>query len=462
VGNGGTFNMNIGPLTFKNGLTVNGGTIVSRVGTFNFDTNNQSIGGSSAFTINNISVGSGITVTNTSTTGITTDNLSGGGTWLQDTNALLVLNGSSTSLTSLNAAATGNTVKYASSSIAQTIKSATYYDLIIDKSSTTATLGDAIVVNNDLTINSGTLDASSGNNYPITVKGDWVNNGTFTPRSGTVYFSGIGDQTINDSNTWYGLVATSSVARTLYFESGATQTISSGGSLTLQGALSNLLSLAPLTPATDWLLRVSTSSVTQDISYVSPSYSDAGTLGVDATIDASDGTNDDSGAGNTNWNFSGTLSYSISDNSIGFGALSPSVTKYATGDTSGSGSETVAHTLSVSGPAGGYSLLVQGDSPACASHGIDAIGGSNTAPATGVEQFGIRLDASGGTGSVTAPYAASGYAYDATANTTSQVGGAVGTDSGTTYSVYYVGNVAAETESCDYSTNINYIMVPNF
>jgi hypothetical protein len=42
-----------------------------------------------------------------------------------------------------------------------------------------------------------------------------------------------------------------------------------------------------------------------------------------------------------------SISFSISDNTIGFGALTPSSLRYATGDTNGSASETIAHTLSV-------------------------------------------------------------------------------------------------------------------
>jgi len=119
-----------------------------------------------------------------------------------------------------------------------------------------------------------------------------------------VTFSGTGTQTINNANTWYGLAITGSAARTVYFESSVAQTIAANGSLTLTGAASNLLTLAPLTPATAWQLQVNTTGVTQDVSYVNSSYSDAGPQATYATIIASSAPNTD-GGNNTNWSFYG-------------------------------------------------------------------------------------------------------------------------------------------------------------
>lgn len=133
------------------------------------------------------------------------------------------------------------------------------------------------------------------------MKGDWSNTGTFTPRQGTVTFNGTGTQTINDSNSWYGLSITTTSPRTVYFESGATQSIQSGGSLILTGIASNILTLAPLTPASAWNLQLNTAGVTQNISYVSVSYSDAGPSPTYATILA--GNNVTDGGNNINWNF---------------------------------------------------------------------------------------------------------------------------------------------------------------
>lgn len=76
--------------------------------------------------------------------------------------------------------------------------SADFYNLIIDASG--ITLARAIEILNNLTINgSGSLDVSTGN-YGITIDNNWANNGSFTPRNGTVVFNG-GNQTISGTAT---------------------------------------------------------------------------------------------------------------------------------------------------------------------------------------------------------------------------------------------------------------------
>jgi hypothetical protein len=62
----------------------------------------------------------------------------------------------------------------------------------------TETLGSAITVNGNLTLVNQTLDTSFGNNYGVSVGGNWQNDGgTFTPRNGTVTFDKTsGTQTI--------------------------------------------------------------------------------------------------------------------------------------------------------------------------------------------------------------------------------------------------------------------------
>jgi hypothetical protein len=75
----------------------------------------------------------------------------------------------------------------------------------------------------------------------------------------------------------------------------------------------------------------------------------------------------------------------------------------------------------------------------------------------------IGITASGGIGTVTAPYAASGFAYAATATTTSQVASATTGDSATTtYSVRYMNNISATTEAGTYQANIVYVVTANF
>lgn len=74
----------------------------------------------------------------------------------------------------------------------------------------TTTLGDALDVNGDLTLNSGTLDVSTSN-YAITLAGDFIRNGgIFTRRNGAVIFDGSGTQTLDtDAITFYNLTVNS-------------------------------------------------------------------------------------------------------------------------------------------------------------------------------------------------------------------------------------------------------------
>jgi hypothetical protein len=149
--------------------------------------------------------------------------------------------------------------------------------------------------------NNGTYTASTGTH---SVGGNWSNSGTFTAGTSTIIFNSAGAQTINGDNTWYNLTVTASTARTVYFQSGATQTIGTGGSLTFTGASGQLLTLAPLTGGSAWNLTFN--GATQNVLYVSVSWSNAGG---GSTVYASNGTNTD-GGNNTNWQFGAVTYYS--------------------------------------------------------------------------------------------------------------------------------------------------------
>ncbi len=162
-----------------------------------------------------------------------------------------------------------------------------------------------------------------------------------------------------------------------------------------------------------------------------------------------------------------TISFSISATSIYFGTLSSASTRYGSStNVNGDSLQVEAHNLAVATNAtNGYSLTVQGatlTSEQSPSETITALG-ANTAPSIGTEQFGIRLVASGGIGTVSSPYAASGFAYTATDTTTSEVAGAASGDSATTtYSVRYMTNIGATTAAGNYRTDLVYVVTANF
>ncbi|MFA6511982.1 MAG: right-handed parallel beta-helix repeat-containing protein [Patescibacteria group bacterium] len=157
-----------------------------------------------------------------------------------------------------------------------------------------------------------------------------------------------------------------------------------------------------------------------------------------------------------------SITLSISDTAIGFGSLSDAAARYATDDEAGSDSEVEAHTVTASTNSdNGYSITVQGSTLTSGGDTISAIGPVNTASDPGTEQFGLRMTASGGSGAVSAPYAASGFALD-TAAFPDEVVSSSTADSGTTYSARYLANISGPTEAGIYNAILTYIVVGSF
>lgn len=152
-----------------------------------------------------------------------------------------------------------------------------------------------------------------------------------------------------------------------------------------------------------------------------------------------------------------SITFSISDNTIGYGSLSAGDDRFATGDTSGNSSATVAHTLAAGTNAtSGYIMYVMGATLTSGGNTITAPAGPS-ATTVGSEQFGLNLSASGGSGTVDSQYGTSSqYGWGATVSTQDNVASATGATASTTYSATYVGNIAAETEAGAYSTTLTY------
>lgn len=93
------------------------------------------------------------------------------------------------------------TINYAKAG-SQNINAFTFYNLTISGSGT-KTLTANTIVNGSLTISAGTLDIDNSNNYNLTVKGGWVNSGTFTARNGTVTLNGSGNQAITSNGSGF-------------------------------------------------------------------------------------------------------------------------------------------------------------------------------------------------------------------------------------------------------------------
>lgn len=152
-----------------------------------------------------------------------------------------------------------------------------------------------------------------------------------------------------------------------------------------------------------------------------------------------------------------SITFAISDTTIGYGSLSASDDRFATGDTLGNSSATVAHTLSAGTNAtSGYIMYVMGATLTSGANTITAPAGPS-ATTLGSEQFGLNLSASGGSGTVDSQYGTSSqYGWGATSSVQDNVASASGASATTTYSATYVGNIGSATEAGSYTTTLTY------
>ncbi|MCK5095960.1 MAG: hypothetical protein KAR24_01255, partial [Candidatus Pacebacteria bacterium] len=161
---------------------------------------------------------------------------------------------------------------------------------------------------------------------------------------------------------------------------------------------------------------------------------------------------------------SDSLSFSISTSQSYFGTLVSGTPRFASSTAQGDPDEVVSHTLSASTTASsGYTITVRGDTLTSGVDTISAIGGTWASSSVDVEQFGLRITSSGGSGSVSSPYnGPDSYAYGATASVSSEIASTSGTSEDTTYSLYYITNAIANTDDGDYTATITYVITANF
>ena len=164
-----------------------------------------------------------------------------------------------------------------------------------------------------------------------------------------------------------------------------------------------------------------------------------------------------------------TITFSVSSNTINFGALGSGAVKYASStNANGDTAETIAHTLTMAtNGTGGYSITVRGATLTSQQNSVDTItpvGATSASSTPGTEQFAIRATSSGGTGATiddTYKWATS-YGYDGQSTTTSAFAtGSVATNT-TTFSLRYIANITATTESGNYATTLTYVGTANY
>jgi len=161
-----------------------------------------------------------------------------------------------------------------------------------------------------------------------------------------------------------------------------------------------------------------------------------------------------------------TLTFSISDNTVGFGTLSAGETRYATGDNQGTSTDSSpAHTISASTNGDdGYVIYVSGSTLTCVACGgatITAIGETATTATMGIEQFGLRATVASGTAAVSAPYSSSNWALD-TASFPDTLAVGLGDGLATEFGLRYMSNIASNSEAGDYSASLTYVVTASF
>jgi hypothetical protein len=309
---------------------------------------------------------------------------------------------------------------------------------------------------------SAIYSASSNTANALTIGNDFTNNGTFTHNNGRTVFNNSANTSIllYSANITFGDLYVTTAGKPMQFDNSERTTVA--GALNIQGAdcTTGRVFLDSDVDESQWDINATGS--------VSVTYADVEDSNAITALLATNSTESDYGS-NTNWRVDrgscADLSFSISDNIIGYGSLTATASRYATGDAAGSASETEAHTLTASTNApGGYIINVQGDTLTATSGGytISAIGASNTAPSVGNEQFGIRSAINSGNGTVTAPYAASGFAYDATGSVSDQLASGIGDSTSTIYSLRYLGNITTATEARPYQATLTYTISGTF
>jgi hypothetical protein len=344
----------------------------------------------------------------------------------------------------------------------------------------TKTLGGAIETANTFNVTGGTFD-TSGSNYNITTNSlsisaskilkangstitnniNWTNNGTFTADTSTVVFTSSATSTIDGSTSFYNLTLTNATAKEVDFTaSGGTPIFDVTHTFTVTGHVANLIRLRSTSSPTKWQFHPTGTAV---LSYldVQDGGCQVGAITMYPSLSTNSGNNDSC------WNFSQFMTYTTTANSLTFGALSSVATRYATNGGTGTSTETEAHQINVtSNSASGYSLFVQGSSLSYAGNTITPItvaSGGPLPPSVGTSQFGMRAVLLSGTGLVSSPYDTVDFDYDGTSTSTSMIA----TESGggimnSIYSLRYMCNVPSTVVSGRFTSDLTYIVVPNF
>ncbi|GEM_PF-1840224 len=165
----------------------------------------------------------------------------------------------------------------------------------------TLNLVNTLDADDNINLTGGTVNMGSAT---VNLSSDWTSGGaTINAGTSTVNLDGTG-QTLSGSTTFYNLNKTVTSTDTLTFPASGTQTIATGGSLTLKGASGQLLSLRSSSSPTRWNLSVP-AAVTKDVQFVNVQDADATDGDITANDAVNNGGNDDAEA-SPRWIFAPT------------------------------------------------------------------------------------------------------------------------------------------------------------
>lgn len=164
-----------------------------------------------------------------------------------------------------------------------------------------------------------------------------------------------------------------------------------------------------------------------------------------------------------------TITFTISDTTVGFGTLTTSTASWATGDLAGVTSvpadTTGSHEMTVAtNAASGYSITYKGATLTSGGNTIDVATISSDNDGTpGTEQFALGIDDNGGNVTIASGYDLAGTnSYAFVANTTTTVASETAPTTTETIDVQYIANIASTTEAGSYATDITWIATGNF
>lgn len=163
------------------------------------------------------------------------------------------------------------------------------------------------------------------------------------------------------------------------------------------------------------------------------------------------------------------ITFSNTDDTVGFGALSSTAPTYANGAATGSASDVVAHTFTIATNApSGYTLTYSGANLTSGANTIPTGNGTTTITnsatgSAGVSQFAIDGVATG-TGTMASGYNHSNGSGDwkFVPNATTTLASSGSAVSGDTIAMHYLSNITGTQAPGSYSTTITYIATGNF